>query len=112
MRLRLRHGRSDIGEALVDNVADLAAVMGLRVVAEGIEAADQESRSRDVGCDLGQGFLSSRPASFAQYRHGADVRRAALTPGGVTTPEPSRRSGPPGTHGEDGCAPASPRAAR
>lgn len=46
--------------ALVRGVVALGHALGLSVVAEGIETAEQLTRLRAMGCDLGQGFLFSR----------------------------------------------------
>ena len=40
---------------------DLAANLGLRSIAEGIETEDQLDRLRDLGCDQAQGYLFARP---------------------------------------------------
>lgn len=40
---------------------DLAAALGLKVVAEGIETADEMTMCREVGCDLVQGYFIGRP---------------------------------------------------
>ena len=42
-------------------VADFLADMRLDVVAEGIELPEQIDSLRDLGCDLGQGFLFAKP---------------------------------------------------
>jgi len=47
--------------ALVTSIIDLAHSLGLDVVAEGIETADQLERLRSLGCDFGQGYLMARP---------------------------------------------------
>jgi EAL domain-containing protein (putative c-di-GMP-specific phosphodiesterase class I) len=36
--------------------------MGMRVLAEGIETAEQLARLKQLGCDDGQGFYFGRPA--------------------------------------------------
>ncbi|MGA2165015.1 MAG: bifunctional diguanylate cyclase/phosphodiesterase [Solirubrobacteraceae bacterium] len=48
-------------EAIVRTTIDLAAHLGLHVVAEGIETADVCERLAEMGCDTGQGYLISRP---------------------------------------------------
>jgi diguanylate cyclase (GGDEF)-like protein len=45
----------------VSSVVDLAHVLGIRVVAEGVETASELRACRDVGCDLVQGYLVARP---------------------------------------------------
>ena len=41
--------------------------LGLEVIAEGIETADDLAFLRDHGCDLGQGYLFSRPVPAAEF---------------------------------------------
>jgi len=48
-------------ERIVSAVVDLAANLGLRSIAEGIETKEQLDRLRELGCDQGQGYLFSRP---------------------------------------------------
>jgi diguanylate cyclase (GGDEF)-like protein len=47
--------------AFVRLIVELARVRGLRVVAEGIETADQLAALRALGCDRGQGYHFARP---------------------------------------------------
>jgi EAL domain-containing protein (putative c-di-GMP-specific phosphodiesterase class I) len=47
------------------DVIEFAHQKGIRVVAEGIETAEQYKTVRDLGCDRAQGFLIGRPASRA-----------------------------------------------
>ncbi|MEU8081880.1 bifunctional diguanylate cyclase/phosphodiesterase [Catellatospora citrea] len=47
--------------AIVQAVVDLGRQLGLRVVAEGVETADQRIALRRLGCDAGQGFHFSHP---------------------------------------------------
>ena len=49
--------------AIVESVVRLGHALGLLVVAEGVETADQLSTLRDLGCDLAQGFYLARPAA-------------------------------------------------
>ncbi len=68
--------------SIVHNIAGLAKVFGLIVVAEGVETEEQARVARLAGCDLLQGFLFSQPVSFqelvARYRagDGGDARLA------------------------------------
>ncbi|MGH7686107.1 MAG: putative bifunctional diguanylate cyclase/phosphodiesterase [Candidatus Dormibacteria bacterium] len=52
-------GRSSLLETMVD----MAHVLGLEVVAEGVETAAQEEFLRLHGCDFGQGYLFSKPVT-------------------------------------------------
>jgi diguanylate cyclase (GGDEF)-like protein/PAS domain S-box-containing protein len=47
--------------AVVRSIIEMAATMGLEVVAEGIETPAQLSALRTLGCRLGQGYYFSRP---------------------------------------------------
>ena len=49
------------GEVIVRSILALADILGLRVIAEGIEGRDQLRRLRELGCEYGQGFIISRP---------------------------------------------------
>jgi EAL domain-containing protein (putative c-di-GMP-specific phosphodiesterase class I) len=51
------NGRFSVLQAIVD----LAHKLGIMVVAEGIEDADQLKAVRDSGCDEVQGFLFAKP---------------------------------------------------
>ena len=70
---RLKIDRSVIGElhndtgrtTLVDTILDLAHVMGLQVVAEGVESSSQLDQLRKRHCDLAQGNLFGEPVEAA-----------------------------------------------
>jgi diguanylate cyclase (GGDEF)-like protein/PAS domain S-box-containing protein len=50
---------------MVDTILDLAHVMGLRVVAEGVESSSQLAQLRERHCDLAQGNLFGAPVEAA-----------------------------------------------
>ena len=57
---------ADIGEsaevaALTETILGLARIIGVTVVAEGIETEAQLAEVTRLGCDLGQGYLFLRP---------------------------------------------------
>jgi EAL domain-containing protein (putative c-di-GMP-specific phosphodiesterase class I) len=54
-------GEDQSDERIVSAVVDLAANLGLRSIAEGVETQDQLERLRELGCDQAQGFLFARP---------------------------------------------------
>jgi diguanylate cyclase (GGDEF)-like protein/PAS domain S-box-containing protein len=58
------HERED--RVIVGAMISLAHALGLTVVAEGIERAGQLEVLRDLGCDLGQGYLFARPEPRAE----------------------------------------------
>ena len=55
----------DEGSEMVRVIAAIAHNMGMDVVAEGVETADQLERLRAIGCEYAQGFYFSRPVDFA-----------------------------------------------
>ena len=54
-------GRDASDTAIVRSVIDLAHALGLTVVAEGVETADQAAHLCRLGCDLAQGYYFARP---------------------------------------------------
>jgi EAL domain-containing protein (putative c-di-GMP-specific phosphodiesterase class I) len=46
---------------IVRSIIHLARELGIEVIAEGIERPDQAALLRELGCDLGQGFLFAKP---------------------------------------------------
>jgi len=47
--------------AIVQTFVDLAHILGMEVVAEGVEIEEQETLLREMGCDFAQGFYRSKP---------------------------------------------------
>jgi EAL domain-containing protein (putative c-di-GMP-specific phosphodiesterase class I) len=47
--------------AIVEVIINLARSLRMTVVAEGVENEGQRTRLLDLGCDVGQGFLFSKP---------------------------------------------------
>jgi diguanylate cyclase (GGDEF)-like protein len=54
-------GRGPHDRALLTMMVQLGNLFGLQVVAEGIEHPDQFALLRELGCELGQGYLLGRP---------------------------------------------------
>jgi diguanylate cyclase (GGDEF)-like protein len=54
-------GVDDEDERIVAAVVDLAANLGLRSIAEGVETSGQLRRLRELGCDQAQGYLFAHP---------------------------------------------------
>lgn len=52
--------------ALVASIVTLARSLGVPAVAEGIERPEQHAWLREVGCDLGQGYLFARPSTVPE----------------------------------------------
>ena len=59
---------SDIKRKVIAETAvKMAKGLGLEVVAEGINSAQDEETLRDFGCDIGQGYYYAKPMSYEQY---------------------------------------------
>lgn len=56
---------SGSGAAIVNAVLGLAKSLGIKTVAEGVETAEHAEYLRDKGCDMGQGYLFSKPVEAA-----------------------------------------------
>jgi len=54
-------GQDPKGAAIVGTVCTLGRNLGMQVLAEGVETAEQVEQLRKFGCDLGQGYYFSRP---------------------------------------------------
>jgi PAS domain S-box-containing protein len=54
-------GKDSPDNAIVSSIISLGRELELSVVAEGIETAEQLAHLRQLGCELGQGFLFGRP---------------------------------------------------
>jgi diguanylate cyclase (GGDEF)-like protein len=53
--------------SMVRSTIDMGHSLGLKVVAEGIESAATASRLHLFGCDIGQGFLYSKPIPASEF---------------------------------------------
>jgi EAL domain-containing protein (putative c-di-GMP-specific phosphodiesterase class I) len=53
--------RSQIRQRIVGTMASLCKEMGMRVVAEGVELAEERDAAQRLGCELIQGYLYARP---------------------------------------------------
>ncbi|MBN1174014.1 MAG: EAL domain-containing protein [Micromonosporaceae bacterium] len=57
-----RLGTDHRSAELVRTIVMMSEILGIRVIAEGIETPDHRDRLRQLGCHFGQGFWFSRPA--------------------------------------------------
>lgn len=56
-------GQSEESDSIVFAIITMGHSLGLKVLAEGIETAEQLKRLREMGCDEGQGYLLGRPVA-------------------------------------------------
>ncbi|MET0764362.1 MAG: bifunctional diguanylate cyclase/phosphodiesterase, partial [Blastococcus sp.] len=54
-------GRDEHDDVITRAIVELAGTLGLLTVAEGIETHDQQTIVTALGCDIGQGYLFSKP---------------------------------------------------
>ena len=66
--------------ALCKAIIVMAHELGMKVVAEGVETAQQRELLRDAGCDFGQGYLFAAPMPAAEFEAFCRARRAEVTP--------------------------------
>jgi EAL domain-containing protein (putative c-di-GMP-specific phosphodiesterase class I) len=59
-------GILDTDEAIVEAIVQLSKALKLTVLAEGVETPAQLAKVAELGCDLYQGYLMSRPVSADQ----------------------------------------------
>jgi EAL domain-containing protein (putative c-di-GMP-specific phosphodiesterase class I) len=72
------------GWAFANAIVGLGRTLSLQIIAEGIEQPAQLERLREMGCELGQGFLFARPMP------GEDVAALLAAPGLLLGP-PARQ---------------------
>jgi diguanylate cyclase (GGDEF)-like protein/PAS domain S-box-containing protein len=66
--------------ALCNAIIVMAHALGIKVIAEGIETAEQCNLLTNAGCDYGQGYLFSKAVPAAEFEHLFDVAITANTP--------------------------------
>ena len=70
VRARFEQAVADLGpdpedSAIVATIVNLAAILDVEAVAEGVETIEQLERLRELGCAAAQGFLFARPVPAA-----------------------------------------------
>ena len=73
-------GNSEDSGAIVKAILDVAHSLGKPVIAEGIETEQQRTLLAEWGCDVGQGYLWSRPLAAAGFGDFCRAWRAASQP--------------------------------
>ena len=96
-------GVNDDGEAsaLTAAVIELASILNLKPVAEGIERADQLQRLLELRCDMGQGFFFAKPLPSDELATLLDERAAMTVRGRRPRPRPQALT-------RDPCLPTAP----
>jgi EAL domain-containing protein (putative c-di-GMP-specific phosphodiesterase class I) len=79
-------GRDANSDVVTRAIVELAGALGLLTVAEGVETAYQHGHVAELGCDLAQGYLFSRPVD-------AETVMALMTsPAGSELTRPRQRA--------------------
>lgn len=60
---------SEVDRSIVSSIIEMSHVLGLKVVAEGIESQGQLEILKTMGCDQMQGFLKARPMPAEAFSH-------------------------------------------
>ena len=58
------HGRVRL---IMEQIVRMAGTLGISTVAEGVETTEDEQFIRAIGCDVGQGYLYSRPICASDF---------------------------------------------
>ena len=90
-------GRSDAPSdewAFANAIVALGRSLGLTIIAEGIEETGQLERLRDLGCELGQGYLFAQPSDGAAIERMLRKPRAAAARG-LTRPMHAKSAAAP-----------------
>jgi EAL domain-containing protein (putative c-di-GMP-specific phosphodiesterase class I) len=66
-------------QAIVRSTIELGHILGLRVVAEGIETPEVWSALLRLGCDIAQGYFISRPMTAARLEDWMNAQHNRLT---------------------------------
>ncbi|MRX81621.1 putative bifunctional diguanylate cyclase/phosphodiesterase [Eggerthella guodeyinii] len=74
--------------AVLKGVVDMANDLGLTTVCEGVETWEQVAMLRELGCDVGQGYVYSRPLPLDQFREKFATGEGRLIP----MPKPEERT--------------------
>ena len=74
-----RIGADNSGVEIIQTIVTLARSRGMDIVAEGIETPTQLQKLRELGCELGQGYLFSKPVDSFQATELLSVKVGVLS---------------------------------
>jgi len=63
----IQQKQSDNGDKMIKFIIDMAKVMDLQVIAEGVETNEQLQRLGNMGCDYAQGYYYSKPLPAEEF---------------------------------------------
>lgn len=65
-------------QQIIKGTIKIAKMLGIEVVAEGIESQEEELQLRELGCDIGQGYFYTQPLPLPQYLKWLEDNRLGL----------------------------------
>lgn len=68
--------RQDGNTRMIEIIIDIADYLGVPVIAEGVETAEQLKKLREMGCDIVQGYYFSRPVPPEEYEKFVEERKS------------------------------------
>jgi len=96
LKLDMQFIRAAFGEQrdthMIEVIIGIADYLGVPVIAEGVEQAEQLEALREVGCDLVQGYYFSRPVPTEEYERFVLERRDLEGSGDVADPAGKARA--------------------
>lgn len=54
---------------IIVSIISMAHQLGMKIVAEGVETQEQKEYLKSVGCDIGQGYIYSKPITILEYEN-------------------------------------------
>jgi EAL domain-containing protein (putative c-di-GMP-specific phosphodiesterase class I) len=78
--------------AVTEAVVKMAAQMGMRTIAEGVERLEQQHLLESIGADAVQGFLYRRPTTAALFANWLAVNLADEPGNDIVVPLAARKS--------------------
>lgn len=67
--LKMNDQTSDKGIGILEAIVNMAKLMGLRIIAEGVETKEQVELLLDIGCLYAQGYYFYRPMPIIQFEN-------------------------------------------
>lgn len=67
--LHYRHQTTSISkdEIVIKNIINMAKELGFKVICEGVETMDQITVLKNIGCELGQGYVFAKPMTMTEF---------------------------------------------
>jgi EAL domain-containing protein (putative c-di-GMP-specific phosphodiesterase class I) len=77
-RAFVEDSHTEVGRAMIDTIVTIARNLSLSTVAEGVETEEQHLFMKQMGCDVLQGYLYSKPLSEKEFTQFAEASKKKL----------------------------------